>query len=161
MKQFTKLAIVVVSVLVTSAVATVDLCCATIETTSFGLPADIGYDGPEPFDICEGCTPRNSSCELLAMTCDTSFLDNTVAINCVPSDFTVPPGGVELCCPYVVSTNNVLAKQVLEEAGYDGSVPLDVALGCIDTDFCPLLDLRCQGGLLDNTVGVTCIPAAA
>ncbi|KAF8181695.1 hypothetical protein K438DRAFT_1767775 [Mycena galopus ATCC 62051] len=167
MKRFNKLSIVIVSVLVTSVAATVNLCCAAIEQTNLGLLTELGYTGDVPIDICEGCTPLEDSCELLASTCETSLADNTVGINCAPADFTVPPGGVELCCAQIVSTDDELAKQLLDEAGYDGSDALDVALGCIQvsnwpkTHRSPLLDLRCQEALLDNVVGVTCIPAAS
>ncbi|KAJ6483062.1 hypothetical protein DFH09DRAFT_1106972 [Mycena vulgaris] len=119
MKPFNRLAIIIVSALVTSAVVAVNLCCPTAVGTNLEFLKILGYDGPQPFDI-----------ELIASTCERSFLDNAVAINCLPVNFPVPPGVVELCCVQIVLAADALAKQALSEAGYNGSSPGDVALGC-------------------------------
>ncbi|KAJ7899459.1 hypothetical protein B0H14DRAFT_2556536 [Mycena olivaceomarginata] len=169
MKQFNKLSIVIVSVLVKSVVATVNLCCAAIEVTNLGLLRELGYTGPEPINIAEPCIPLEDSwydsiawCELLPATCQTSLAsaDNLVGINCAPFNFTVLRT-VELCCAQIVPTNDQLAEQLLSVAGYNGNVPVNIGLLFFQVGAdseCPLLDLRCQEALLDNFVGVNCGP---
>ncbi|KAJ6456709.1 hypothetical protein C8R45DRAFT_943521 [Mycena sanguinolenta] len=113
MKQLNKLSIVIVSVLVMSVVATVNLCCAALEVTDLGLLMELGslgYPGPEPINIAEPCTPLEGP-----------WYDSTRLV-------TVPPGGVELCCAQIVPTNDPLAEQLLSKAGYNGSIPVDVGL---------------------------------
>ncbi|KAJ6558322.1 hypothetical protein B0H19DRAFT_1070845 [Mycena capillaripes] len=126
MKQFNKLSIFIVS---TSVVATVDLCCAAVQQTNLEVLKDVGYKGPEPINIAEGCTPLEDSCLFLASTCETSLAGkvNMVGINCAPAGFTVPPGGEELCCAQIVPTNYNGVEKLLSEAGNN---PLDFALPC-------------------------------
>ncbi|KAJ6460593.1 hypothetical protein C8R45DRAFT_1109001 [Mycena sanguinolenta] len=182
MKHFNKLSILIVSLRVTSIMATVDLCCADIEQVDLGLLAlleVLGYSAP--VNVGAVCTPSKGSCELLATACQTSFADNTIGLNCFPANFVVPPGNLELCCAQIIPTDAVLAKQLLSQAGYNGSLPIDVATGCIQvavgstwfviiifrkyafrlkTHPSELLDVKCQEALADNLTGVNCIPTA-
>ncbi|KAJ6494538.1 hypothetical protein C8R45DRAFT_927718 [Mycena sanguinolenta] len=112
MKQFNKLSILIVSVLVTS-VATVDLCCAYIANTGEDVLAGLDF---VPYDVAEGCTPLEESCELLPVTCKTSSADNVLGFNCGP----------------IVPSSNGATKQLLSELGYVGSPPFGIAPGCID-----------------------------
>ncbi|KAF7363148.1 hypothetical protein MVEN_00667300 [Mycena venus] len=158
MKPFLKLAIYAILVLVNSVAANVDLCCTAVTATNEYILDFLDYIGSTPSDLAIGCTPLESSCPLLAWTCEESFLNNTVGANCVsPGHPPVPPGSVNLCCAEVVGANYGVGNTTLDTIGYMGPRPFNVAPDCVSVDRCLLVSVACLETLANNTVGINCI----
>ncbi|KAJ6495830.1 hypothetical protein DFH09DRAFT_1103718 [Mycena vulgaris] len=130
MKLFLKLATYMVLVLMTSVAADVDLCCVEAIGTKENILDYIGYTGPTPRDLSIGCTALGSSCGLLALTCEEAYLFDAIGVNCKPKGRPVS-SGVNLCCTEVVGANEGVGETTLDDIGYTGPLPFDVAIGCV------------------------------